>query len=82
MAGNNVGDQLDTTTLSHVEALDQGQGHSSRLDVSKHQFGQVLDELMGDHKDQDVGVLTRLDHIRYGHLNGSYRGKWGKEKNK
>lgn len=40
------------------------------LDVAQHQLGQVLDELVGNHKDQDVRVLARLDHIGNGDLGG------------
>lgn len=68
VARDNVRDQLNATTLSHIETLDQGQGDCVGLDVAQHQLGQVLDELVGNHKDQDVRVLARLDHIGNGDL--------------
>lgn len=68
MLRDDVGNQLDAATFGNVEALDQGQTDGARLDLSNHLSPEALDELMRDHEDEDVGVLSRFDDIGNGNL--------------
>lgn len=68
VAGNDMRDQLDATALGHIKALDEGQCHCVGLNIAQHQLGQVLDELVGNHKDQDVSIPASLHDIGHSHL--------------
>lgn len=50
--------------------LDEGQSDGVRLDLPLHAVTHFANELMRDHKDQDVGILGRLHQVWDGQLGG------------
>lgn len=61
MAGNDVGNQIDATTLGLIETLDKWNGNGIWLDFTQKCFAEVRNELMWHDEDEYVGILAGVN---------------------
>ncbi len=60
-----VGEELDAAGGEDVESLDEGDADGALLHLALERRKSARDELVGDHKDEDVGVGGGLNHVRH-----------------
>lgn len=68
MTGNDVRNQINTTTFGLIEALNERNGHCIWLDFSQKRFAEVRDELMWHNENEYVSVFAGFNEIGYSDL--------------